>query len=433
MRVADPGSTLDRGGDGLNGGAMDGYSASSRRIIAGRVFDAVVDTSAYGNWSTNAGALNNRGVLTNAAILEDYANVETPGASTFLPGVANLNDLATVNLRRGELTKSVLSTSEASTSGSNVAIGEIVRYRLQVNLPEGELSDFKLIDALPAGLSFLSDGTAKLALVGASANSFSWTLTDPIANYFQVGNGDNTLVTPIKAAPAPTVDGQTLTWSLGTLGDLDRDNSVTESVVLEFNALVGNVIANKKDTSLRNTGRFAFGGSTQQSRTTDVVVVEPQFTIQKSVTPTGDMDAGDLLTYTVVIKNTGNADAFDLQLDDSLGNLGVNFDLQSVTIAAAPASTNASTAGSLTSASNAASGDRVQLTAAQLKVGESLTLSYSGVLLAALQPGTRLTNQATIRYSSLPGERGTTGNPTGSSSPGASGAATGERKGNCPL
>lgn len=429
VMLTDPGTTLASGGDGLNGGAIDGYSASSGRNIAVLVFDAVVDTSAYGNWSTNAGALNNRGVLTNAAILEDYANVETPGASTFLPGVANLNDLATVNLRRGELTKSVLSTSEASTSGSNVAIGEIVRYRLQVNLPEGELSDFKLIDALPAGLSFLSDGTAKLALVGASANSFSWTLTDPIANYFQVGNGDNTLVTPIKAAPAPTVDGQTLTWSLGTLGDLDRDNSVTESVVLEFNALVGNVIANKKDTSLRNTGRFAFGGSTQQSRTTDVVVVEPQFTIQKSVTPTGDMDAGDLLTYTVVIKNTGNADAFDLQLDDSLGNLGVNFDLQSVTIAAAPASTNASTAGSLTSASNAASGDRVQLTAAQLKVGESLTLSYSGVLLAALQPGTRLTNQATIRYSSLPGERGTTGNPTGSSSPGDSGAATGERNG----
>ena len=429
VMLADPGATPASGGDGINGGAIDGYSASSGRNIAVVVFDAVVDTSAYGNWSTNAGSLNNKGVLTNAGILEDYANLETPGAITFLPGVANLNDLATVSLRKGELTKSVVSTSQASTSGSNVAIGEIVRYRLQVNMPEGELSDFKLIDALPAGLSFLSDGTAKLALVGASANSFSWTLANPISNYFQVSNGDNTSVSPSQAAPAPTVDGQTLTWSLGTLGDLDRDNSVTESVVLEFNALVGNIIANKKDAALRNTGRFAFGGSTQQSKTTDVVVVEPQFTIQKSVTPTGGIDAGDLLTYTVVIKNTGNADAFDLQLDDSLGNLGGNFDLQSVTIAAAPASANASTAGSVTSASNAASGDRVQLLAAQLKVGESLTLGYSGVLLAALQPGTRLTNEATIRYSSLPGERGTTVNPTGSSTPGDSGAATGERNG----
>jgi len=429
VMLADPGATPASGGDGINGGAIDGYSASSGRNIAVVVFDAVVGISAYGNWSTNAGSLNNKGVLTNAGILEDYANVETPGAITFLPGVTNLNDLATVSLRKGELTKSVVSTSQASTSGSNVAIGEIVRYRLQVNLPEGELSDFKLIDALPAGLSFLSDGTAKLALVGASANSFSWTLANPISNYFQVGNGDNASVSPSQAAPAPTVDGQTLTWSFGTLGDLDRDNNVTESVVLEFNALVGNVVSNKKDTALRNTGRFAFGGSTQQSKTTDVVVVEPQFTIQKSVTPTAGIDAGDLLTYTVVIKNTGNADAFDLQLDDSLGNLGVNFDLQSVTIAAAPASANASSAGSVTSASNAASGDRVQLSAAQLKVGESLTLSYSGVLLAALQPGTRLTNEATIRYSSLPGERGTTVNPTGSSTPGDSGAVTGERNG----
>ena len=428
VMLSDPGATPASGVDGLNGGAIDGYSASSGRNIAVVVFDAVVDTSAYGNWSIEVGVLNNKGVLSNSGILEDYANVEIPGASTFLPGVANLNDLATVNLRKGEITKSVVSTSEASTSGSNVAIGEIVRYRLQVNLPEGELSDFKLIDVLPAGLSFL-DGTAKLAVVGASANSFSWTLADPIANYFQVGNGDNALVSPTQAAPAPTVNGQTLTWSFGTLGDLDRDNNVTESVVLEFNALVGNVIANKKDTTLRNTGRFAFGGSTQQSKTADVLVVEPQFSIQKSVTPTSGMDAGDVLTYTVVIKNTGNADAFDLQLDDSLGNLGVNFDLQSVTIAAAPASANASSAGSVTSASNADSGDRVQLTAAQLKVGESLTLSYSGVLLAALQPGTRLTNEASIRYSSLPGELGTTVNPTGSSTPGVSGAATGERNG----
>ena len=423
VMLTDPGATPASGGDGLNGGAIDGYSASSGRNIAVVVFDAVVDTSAYGNLPIGGGSLINKGIL------EDYANVQTPGASTFLPGLTNLNDLATVNLRKGEITKSVVSTSEASTSGNNVAIGEIVRYRLQVNIPEGELKGFQVSDVLPAGLSFLNDGTAKLALVGSSVNSFSWTLADPIAKYFQVSSGDNTLVLPSQAAPAPTINGQALTWSLGTLGDLDRDNNVTESVVLEFNARVDNIASNKKGTSLKNIGRFNFDGISQQSASMDVVVVEPQFTIQKSVTPTGGMDAGDLLTYTVVIKNTGNADAFDLQLDDSLGNLGVNFDLQSVTIAAAPASTNASTAGSVTSASNAASGDRVQLTAAQLKVGESLTLSYSGVLLAALQPGTRLTNEASIRYSSLPGERGTTVNPTGSSIPGDSGAATGERNG----
>ena len=67
-------------------------------------------------------------------------------------------------------TKSIVTTSEAHTSeagdGTNanprlLAIGEIVRYRLAVPLPEGSAPDFQLRDNLQNGLTFLNDGTAQ--------------------------------------------------------------------------------------------------------------------------------------------------------------------------------------------------------------------------------------------------------------------------------
>ncbi|MFS6819823.1 hypothetical protein AAF134_12345 [Synechococcus lacustris Tous-12m] len=103
-------------------------------------------------------------------------------------------------------------------------------------------------------MSFLNDGSAKLALAGTNANTFSWNLNNnPIANFFIAGSGDNSSILPTQAAPAPALsnNSKTLTWALGDLVNLDRDNSVTESVILEFNALVDNISATKKEQPLR--------------------------------------------------------------------------------------------------------------------------------------------------------------------------------------
>lgn len=426
VMIADPGATAASGIDEVNGGAIDGYSATSGRNIAVITFDAVVDASAYSTLASNGG------LITNKAVIEDFANSENSGANSFLPGVQSMSETASLSLRTGEVTKAIVSTSELSTTNNNVAIGEIIRYRLQVNIPEGILNNFELIDSLPAGLSFLNDGTAKLALAGASANAFSWNLANnQIANFFIAGTGDNSSIIPIQAAPTPALsnNGKTLTWALGDLVNLDRDNNINESVILEFNALVDNISATKKGITLENSGQFNFNGIRSQSNKVTATVVEPQFELTKTVVPSSASDAGDLLNYKVVLKNIGNSVAFNLQVDDALGNLGANFDLQSVAIDSQPALANASISSSITNAASAATGDRVQLLADQLQPNESITFNYSGVLLAALQPGSKLTNEALIRYTSLPGERGSTTNPTGSSTPGASGANNGERNG----
>ncbi len=396
VMLTDPGATPASGVDGLNGGAIDAYNASSGRNIAVVVFDAVVDTSAYGQLPVNGGSLKNQGIL------EDYANVDEPGANTFLPEAANLNDQATVSLRKGEITKSLVSTSEAFTSGSNVAIGEVVRYRLQVNLPEGELAKFVISDVLPVGISFLNDGSARGQLLGDLQASSS-----PIG-------ADGVL-----AAPSVSINNniKTLNWNFGNLINSNRDNAFVESVALEFNAQVENVVSNQNGTTLSNIGSFNFNGiKEEKSAPVALTVVEPDFSITKSASPSSG-DAGDLITYTVTIKNQGKADAFDLLVDDPLGNLGINFDLQSLTILSAPAGSNPSTVGSVTDKASVAAGDLIHLSVDQLKVGESLQFSYSGELLAALQPGTSLANTAKLSYTSLPGTNA------------ASGTANGERNG----
>jgi hypothetical protein len=61
--------------------------------------------------------------------------------------------------------KALIATSEAHTSGSNVAIGEIVRFRIAIGGPEASVYAFSLVDRLPQGLTFLNDGSARFVFI----------------------------------------------------------------------------------------------------------------------------------------------------------------------------------------------------------------------------------------------------------------------------
>jgi fimbrial isopeptide formation D2 family protein/uncharacterized repeat protein (TIGR01451 family) len=398
IRLTDPGST-PADADGVGGGAIDGYNAASGRNIAVVSFDASVDNDAYSRLVS--------GNLTNVGVLEDFTNVPSGGAS-YLPGSAKLSDNATIALRNAAVSKSIVATSESSTSGNNVAIGEIVRYRLQVTVPEGNLANFKLVDALPTGLSFLNDGTASAPIFSAGVSSSLSPLT-------------------------PTISGSSLTWDLGTLTNGDRDNTIDDTIALEFNALVTNSSGNTNGTTRRNTGTVSYTGGSATGNT-DVRISEPAITISKAVSPTSNVQAGDTLTYTVTVSNAANrADAFDLVLNDVLGNLGSNFDLQSINLPGSlPSGTGSITNTSTTSAASAAAGDLIQLSIDRLNSGQSFSFTYTGVVLTSIEPSTTLTNTANVIYTGLPGTgtpNGSGGNSTGSTTPGASGTATGERDG----
>jgi|GEM_PF-3643089 len=74
-------------------------------------------------------------------------------------------------------TASLVDSSEAGTSGSIVAPGEVVRLRMVVDIPDGATTGAELRPDLPPGLRFANDGSTTIALV--SDSGFTTTVPGP--------------------------------------------------------------------------------------------------------------------------------------------------------------------------------------------------------------------------------------------------------------
>jgi len=85
--------------------------------------------------------------------------------------------LTTLAFHAHASTITIPKTSEAHTAGSDLAIGEIVRYRLSVDIAEGAHIDYRLRDTLPAGLLFVNDGTTKVSFTVTAGMTLEATMT----------------------------------------------------------------------------------------------------------------------------------------------------------------------------------------------------------------------------------------------------------------
>ncbi|MCB8925924.1 MAG: carboxypeptidase regulatory-like domain-containing protein [Ardenticatenaceae bacterium] len=293
--------------------------------------------------------------------------------------------------------KSVVDSSEAHTSGNNLAIGEIVRYRLAVPVPEGTVTNMVLTDNLPARLQFMNDGSASISFTADSNVTWSeFTIT-----------------------PATFGSGTDPVFTLGTVINNDTDAGM-EYVLVEFNALVRNDPLNQHNTARNN--RFTVTYDDNFSFTTPnvaVLIVEPDVSLTKTITTTPS-DAGDTIVYQLVATNSNAAlieTAFDLLITDTLD---ANLTLQSVNVSAPGYAT-------ATDNSNIPS-NQVDVSVDRLDPGDSVTVTVTAVVNPTAPVNQTIPNTAYLTYSSLPGS-GTIGNSTGSNTPGASGATTGERNG----
>ncbi len=370
-------------------------------------------------------------------------------------------DSATVTVNNTQPQKYLKATSESFTGDPGdgtprVAIGEIVRYRLVVQIPEGTSDNFQIQDLLPPGLIFLDDGTAKAAFVsngGITSSSVGTAvpaITDP--DCFLTGSSADGTTPAIPSTCSPLADGNVSatsnvdqdddTFGTGTdvyfrLGKLVNNDSDPdgEYVVLEFNALVDNHAGagtNDAGDVLSNRFRVYIGGAQNgnDSNAVTVRVAEPALSLNKTVSPTS-ADAGDTVTYTLTISAASGSDratAFDLALSDTfdayLNNLAV-----SVSTTQGATCTGNGGGSTAFSHSESFSGQTLNFSATCLDPGQSITLTVTGTLSNNTPAGYTLDNTATLTWTSLPGTQGTTSNSTGSQVTGAPGTQTGERTG----
>ena len=373
-----------------------------------------------------------------AGALNNYA--DSDGASLTTPGLIP--------------TMLYVSTSEPTTDDRNnndikdVAIGEVVRYRLLVDLPEGQINNLQVEDILPAGLKYLNDGSAKAALVADNLQDISFvdTNTNPpaIANpngdpSVRIrGNQDNIAdITPTKAINAQNAAGNAFdpavdinpVFNLGNILNNDNEtlgNNNKEYAVIEFNAIVENIANNQDGTTLANNFNITYDNnqSVTTANSVDVEIVEPIIDNVLKEASVEDADAGDVVDFTVTYTNTGNTSAFDVRLFDR----PLNTELENIRSVRVASSTN-----TLDTLSNNSSDSLVDVAIASVTPGETITVTYQADLVADITPGSSVTNTAEVTYTSLPNE-GTPNtsfiNPTGSDAPGVSGAPDGERNGN---
>ena len=317
-----------------------------------------------------------------------------------------------------------------------MAIGEVVRYQLAVQMPEGLSPSFQITDALPVGLSFLGD--VRVAFVSPTGTNLtsSDSAINTLANLNFTGTSSN--VTPTALFPSSDIsggtgDGSAVSFQFSDVTNSDISAAGDDYIVVQFNALVDNVGSNQTGTTDANTFTDLVNngsGPTQvgpASNPVDVVIVQPSITnTTKTVTSTG-RDPGDTVAYKVTYTNTGNADAFDVRLIDILPS---SLTLNSGSIVVKRNGTTIDLG-----ITNNSSGNTVDVTLTQVAgtentgTGDSIEIDYTAAIKTTDPAGTAISNTANLTYTSLPGPFGTTVNPTGSSTPGSSGSSNGERDG----
>ena len=323
---------------------------------------------------------------------------------------------ATVNVTQPAPVKTIAASSEAGTADPYATIGEIVRYRIVVTIPEGVTPVVTIVDALPTGLRYINDGTTRVAFVCDEGCMTSDAFDDPSLQ--MAGVASPTFDLPgSQISGGPFVDGTDPTFALGTLTNLDSDANA-ELVVIEFNALVDNLDTNLRGTSRSNTAAiYEDGALLATSAALDVTIAEPSITFAKTLTTT-PVDAGDTIVYLISISNLNAANvspAYEFHVTDTIDS---NIDVSGIDVAGATLSwTDNSDTGT----------NSVDVTFDSIASNKSATIIVTGTIKAATSAGLLIPNTAGATWTSLPGDHGTTGNSTGTDTPGAPGSATGER------
>ncbi|MGQ9893904.1 MAG: beta strand repeat-containing protein, partial [Roseiflexus sp.] len=306
-------------------------------------------------------------------------------------------DTAQITIRRPVIAKTLTATEieDSTNNRQQVVIGELITYTLTLTVPEGVMANATLTDTLDAGLAFVD-------VTGVSASS---TLSGSLPT--------------VGANPANTVigaDGQTITFNFGTITNSDRDNTVAETIVITYRAVVLNTGANQSGAQRNNRAEFSWNVPGQGSyalspvEADNVTIIEPALGVAKTLPP-GMYDAGDQIDYTITFSHTATSQgtAYDAVLTDTLpldplssGSLILNPTILSVT----------DSAGALTTAdftltgSNATSWTLSNPTPVDIAPGRVVTVTVRGTLSNAVMPGATVTNTAFLRWTSLDGDPG---------------------------
>ncbi|RLC70585.1 MAG: hypothetical protein DRI81_18890, partial [Chloroflexi bacterium] len=309
--------------------------------------------------------------LTNTVDILYYSLTDT------IPGVRPYTDTDSVDVETAppEIAK--------ATEPITLKVGDIVTYHLVFTIPAGTVgmgSDSYLVDQLPAGVQYITDsetlnwmpGSVSVTTTARAVDSsqarqvITWTFGQPITSTQNV----------------PTVI--TLTFQSQAIGIRVHDDSTTWPTQAIIYGITNTV-------ALYQRGEFIDDDDVNNE------VVQPDLDIGKdSVPPSGSyVGAGETITYTLTIANSGHGPAYDVMVRDWLPS-GIEY----VRTISAP---NPSTA----VITPVVSGQHITYTVSELAAGPGTTMVITIVAQVSDTIGANLvlTNTGAIPYyDSQPGD-----------------------------
>jgi large repetitive protein len=332
--------------------------------------------------------------LVNTVTLKGDSHPMTPTPPDQRP--YSLSATETVKVKSPTLSKTVAATSIEGTDRSfhdanlvDLAIGEIVTYRITVTAPEAVTTNFKVIDTLP----FASQVGFKA--IEASMESKGSNLS--------IGSGK----------PVITLNDTTATFDFGTVtaNAADQSDLSANQISLLVKARVENVAGDIKDgVKATNEAKLTFGSIGQQATANVTVdIVEPKLQINKAITnPSGFVKPGETVDYTVTVRHlsSSTAPAFDLDVKDLISDPYLALVAGSVS-----ALRGTSPWGTVVSG-NGAGDTTLRVTADKLlrndasAAGDVWTISFKAKVLPTTPGGVTINNTATSSFDSAPGVGG---------------------------
>ncbi|MEM1177952.1 MAG: FG-GAP-like repeat-containing protein [Acidobacteriota bacterium] len=253
-----------------------------------------------------------------------------------------------------------------------IAVGEKVRLRAVVRLPEGVSPDatwlpsftgagfvLESIDAISADPDLSTDVAGGFEGVRVAANQHP---------SFLVGFGDVT--------------------------NADRDDASDDELIIDFAARAVGVSGQSSPAR----GTWTWDTGQLQADTAALAVVEPtlELEVTSQATPA---DGGDVVSYTAVLSHAGSTDtdAFDLLFSEDLSDPGLGLDPGAVTVTVPAGATFQVLQG------NGGGEEHVQVTVSGLPVGDTATVEFDVRVIDTVAPGIALETRSELTWESLPG------------------------------
>jgi fimbrial isopeptide formation D2 family protein/uncharacterized repeat protein (TIGR01451 family) len=355
IALSDPGPTTALP-DLTDAGALDRYHATSGRNIMVLTYDLEVESTVVPNQS-----------IINTATLTNYAGAE--GGPDFTP--VDLTDTARTLISPLEVTKTLIATNHANTSGLDVAIGEILTYRATISVPEGAAGSVTWTDIPDNGLSVID-------ILSVTPSSGALTL------------GTGTFADVVANANIGT-NGDSISLTFPDLDNSNRDNTTTETIVIEYRVVVLNRAANDRGDQLNNLATVTWAFGADATAAPNVVIVEPTLALSKSIVPAGGQGTDQfLVTLDIAHAATSDSDAFEVNWTDTLPAGLIYVSGLTHSDGKAPSTLNENS-GTITATFN------------ELLIGETSQLQFLVELEPDVVAGDVITNRTDADWSSLPG------------------------------